>query len=162
MTTYAGDFRTPVGRFALVAARFNGLIVKQLLEGARDGLVRHGVAEDAMDVVYVPGSLEIPLVAQRLAQSGAYAAVIALGAVIRGETSHYDIVAGESARGLARIALEIGVPVINAILTCENVEQAVNRAGVKMGNKGYEAAVAAIEMINLLASLPPTVAGAKP
>jgi 6,7-dimethyl-8-ribityllumazine synthase len=153
-TVYEGTFAPPPGRFALVAARFNSAIVDPLIAGALDGLKRHGVADDAIDVVRVPGSFEIPLVAQRLAGSGKYAAVICLGAVIRGETGHYDHVAGEAAGGVARAALATGVPVIFGILTCETLEQAVNRAGAKSGNKGFDAALAAIEMVNLLRQLP--------
>jgi 6,7-dimethyl-8-ribityllumazine synthase len=147
---YEGTLAPPPGRFALVAARFNSAIVDPLIAGALDGLKRHGVADDAIDIVRVPGSFEIPLVAQRLAGSGKYAAVICLGAVIRGETGHYDHVAGEAAGGVARAALATGVPVIFGILTCETLEQAVNRAGAKSGNKGFDAALAAIEMVNLL------------
>jgi 6,7-dimethyl-8-ribityllumazine synthase len=153
-TLYEGTFAPPPGRFALVAARFNSAIVDPLIAGALDGLKRHGVADDAIDVVRVPGSFEIPLVAQRLAGSGKYAAVICLGAVIRGETGHYDHVAGEAASGVARAALATGVPVIFGILTCDTLEQAVNRAGAKSGNKGFDAALAAIEMVNLLRQLP--------
>ena len=154
MAEYSGDFRTPRGRFALVASRFNGFVVEHLVAGARDGLRRHGVADDAVDVIHVPGSLEIPLVGKRLAASGEYAAVLCLGAVIRGETSHYDLVASESAKGIAQAALDTGVPIVNAILTTESVEQAVDRAGAKQGNKGFEAATVAIEMANLFATLP--------
>lgn len=153
MPTIEGDFSTPQGRFALIAARFNAFIVQHLVAGAQDALVRHGVAEDDVDVVYVPGSLEIPVVAKRLADRGRYAAIICLGAVIRGETDHYDIVASESAKGIAAIAHQTGVPIINAILTTNTVEQAVNRAGAKQANKGFEAGVCAIEMVNLLSKL---------
>src|SRR5262245_643514 len=141
-TVFEGTFAPRPGRFALVAARFNSAAVQ-----AR-------VAEDAIDVVRVPGSFEIPLVAHRLAGSGRYAAVICLGAVIRGDTDHYDYVAGEAAGGVARAALATGVPVVFGILTCETLEQALNRAGAKGGNKGFDAALTAIEMVNLLARLP--------
>ena len=151
---YEGDFSAPAGRFVLVAARFNGLVVDQLVAGALDALTRHGVADDAIDVVRVPGSFEIPFVAQRLAQSRKYVAVICLGAVIRGDTDHYDYVAGEAASGVARAALATGVPVIFGILTCNTLEQAVNRAGGKSGNKGFDAALTAVEMVNLLSRLP--------
>jgi 6,7-dimethyl-8-ribityllumazine synthase len=154
MTLYEGTFAPPPGRFALVAARFNALVVDPLLAGALDALRRHGVADDAVDVVRVPGSFEIPIVAQRLAKSGRYAAVICLGAVIRGDTDHYDHVAGQAVSGVAQAALSTGVPVILGILTCDTLEQALNRAGAKSGNKGFEAAVAAIEMVNLLRQLP--------
>ena len=153
-TVYEGDFSPPPGRFALVVARFNGTIVEDLVAGALDGLRRHGVSDDAIDLVRVPGSFEIPLVAQRLAATNEYAAVICLGAVIRGETSHYDHVAGEAASGVARASLATGVPIIFGVLTCETLEQAINRAGGKAGNKGFESALAAIEMVNLLRQLP--------
>ena len=155
MTRYDGDLTAPTGRFALVAARFNAFIVEHLVGGAIDGLQRHGVSPDAIDLVHVPGSLELPLVVDRLARSGRYVAVLALGAVIRGETDHYDVVVRESAKGLMGTALATGVPVVNAVLTVDTVEQAVNRAGAKQGNKGFEAAGVAIEMANLLAKLPP-------
>jgi 6,7-dimethyl-8-ribityllumazine synthase len=153
-TVYEGTFAPPPGRFALVAARFNHFIVEHLVGGARDGLKRHGVADDAVDLVWVPGSYEIPLVAQRLAASRKYAAVICLGAIIRGDTDHYDHVAAAAARGVAQAALNTGVPVIFGILTCDTMEQAVNRAGAKAGNKGFEGALAAVEMVNLLRQLP--------
>jgi 6,7-dimethyl-8-ribityllumazine synthase len=155
MATFEGNFAPPPGRFALVAARFNQIIVERLVEGAVDALRRHGVADDAIDQAWVPGSFEIPLVAQRLAQSGRYAAVICLGAVIKGDTDHYDHVAAGAAHGIAQAALSTGVPVIFGVLTCDTVEQAVNRAGAKSGNKGFEAALTAIEMVNLLPQLPP-------
>ncbi len=158
---YEGTLETPPGRFALVAARFNSFIVEQLLAGALDGLKRHGVAEEAVDVVRAPGSFEIPLVAQKLAATGKYTAVICLGAIIRGETDHYDYVAGEAAKGVAQAALATGVPVIFGILTCDTVEQAINRAGAKGGNKGFEAALTAIEMVNLLRQLPNADRGTK-
>jgi 6,7-dimethyl-8-ribityllumazine synthase len=154
MPIFEGTFAPPSGRFALVAARFNHFVVEHLVAGARDGLKRHGVADDAIDLVWVPGSFEIPLAAQRLAGSGRYAAVICLGAVIRGETDHYDHVAGGAVHGIAQAALASGVPVILGVLTCDTLEQAVNRAGAKSGNKGFEAALAAVEMVNLLRQLP--------
>lgn len=155
MSEYSGELRAGEGRYALVASRFNSFIVDQLVNGATDGLMRHGVAAEKIDVARAPGALEIPLIAKRLASSGAYVAVIALGAVIRGETSHYDIVANNSAKGIADASLSTGVPIINAILTCDTLEQAINRAGAKAGNKGFDAAAVAIEMVNLLAKLPP-------
>jgi len=157
-TIIEGDFATPPGRFVLVAARFNHFVVDHLVAGAVDTLRRHGVDEKAIDLVRVPGSYEIPLVAQKLAASGQYASVICLGAVIRGDTDHYDYVAGEAAKGIAQAAHATGVPVIFGILTCDTLEQAINRAGAKAGNKGGEAALSAIEMVNLLARLP----GGKP
>ena len=153
-TVYEGDFAPPPGRFALIVARFNGTIVEDLVAGALDGLRRHSVGDDAIDLVRVPGSFEIPLVAQKLAATNRYAALICLGAVIRGETSHYDHVAGEAAGGVARASLNTGVPVIFGVLTCETLDQAINRAGGKAGNKGFESALAAIEMVNLLRKLP--------
>jgi 6,7-dimethyl-8-ribityllumazine synthase len=153
MPTFEGDYTKPAGRFAIVAARFNQFVVDPLIAGTIDGLTRHGVSADAIDTFRVPGSFEIPLVAKRVAVGGKYAAVICLGAVIRGETSHYDHVAGAAASGVAQAALAADVPVIFGILTCDTVEQAVNRAGAKSGNKGYEAALAAIEMVNLLKKL---------
>ena len=151
---YEGDFATPDGRFALVAARFNAFVVDQLLAGAVDALHRHGVPDDRIDVVRVPGSYEIPVVAQRLGKSGRYAAVVCLGCVIRGETTHYDAVAGAAANGIANAALNCGIPVIFGVLTTETLEQAINRAGAKAGNKGFEAAVVAVEMANLMRKLP--------
>jgi len=151
---YEGNYAPPAGRFAVVAARFNGTLVEDLLGGALDGLRRHGVADESIDVVRVPGSFEIPLVAQRLASSGTYAAVICLGVVIRGETGHYDHVAGEAASGIARAALTANLPVVFGVLTCDTLEQAINRAGAKSGNKGFDAALTAIEMVNLLHQLP--------
>ena len=150
---YEGDFHPPAGRFALVAARFNAAIVDPLLAGAQDAFARHGVPADRLDVVRVPGSFEIPLVAQKLAESGKYAAVICLGCVIRGETDHYDHVAGAATNGILNAGLKTGIPVIYGVLTCETLEQAIHRAGAKSGNKGFEAAVTAIEMVNLLAKL---------
>jgi 6,7-dimethyl-8-ribityllumazine synthase len=151
---YEGDFSSPAGRFALVAARFNGFVVDQLVSGATDALNRHGVPEDRIDLFLVPGSFEIPLVAQKLGRGGKYAAVICLGCVIRGDTDHYDHVAGAAASGIAQAALNSGVPVIFGVLTCDTLEQAIHRAGAKAGNKGFEAAVAAVEMVNLMKKLP--------
>jgi 6,7-dimethyl-8-ribityllumazine synthase len=154
MNVYEGTFAPPPGRFAVVAARFNHFVVEHLVGGASDALKRHGVADEAIDLVWVPGSYEIPLVARRLAGSGRYAALICLGAVIRGDTDHYDYVAGEAAKGVAQASLATGVPVIFGVLTCDTLEQAINRAGAKAGNKGFEAALTAIEMVNLLRRLP--------
>lgn len=151
---YEGDFSAPAGRFAIVAARFNEFVVNPLIAGATDALARHGVADDRIDLVRVPGAYEIPLVAQKLGKSGKYAAVICLGCVIRGDTDHYDHVAGTAASGIASAALNCGVPVIFGVLTCETLEQAINRAGGKAGNKGAEAALTAIEMVNLMKKLP--------
>ena len=148
-----GSLQYKEGRFAIVVARFNGFIVESLLAGAIDTLVRSGVAESDITVVRVPGAFELPVVVQSLAHSGNYNAIIALGAVIRGATPHFDIVANESAKGLSAIALDHGLPVINVILTTDSIEQSIERAGTKAGNKGAEAAAAAIEMVNVLKQL---------
>jgi 6,7-dimethyl-8-ribityllumazine synthase len=140
-------------RFAIVVSRFNEFIGSKLLAGARDCLTRHGVAETDVDLAWVPGALEIPLVAQRLAKSNSYDAVICLGAVIRGSTPHFDYVASEVAKGVAKVQLDTGVPVIFGVLTTETIEQAVERAGTKSGNRGWDAAVSAVEMANLLRGL---------
>jgi 6,7-dimethyl-8-ribityllumazine synthase len=153
MSTFEGDLSPPPGRFAVVAARFNGLVTEALLAGCRDAFQRHGVPADRLDVAWVPGSFEIPLVARKLAETGRYAAVVCLGCVIRGETGHYDHVAGQAAGGVLQAGLATGVPVIFGVLTTDNVEQALNRSGLKSGNKGAEAALAAIEMVNLLAKI---------
>jgi len=133
-------------RVAIVVARFNSLVAEQLLAGAVDCLTRHGSAEQDLTAVRVPGAFEIPFAAKKLAESGRYDAVICLGAVIRGSTPHFDYVAGESAKGIAQVSLATGVPVINGIITTNDVEQALERAGTKAGNKGWDAALAAIEM----------------
>ena len=137
-------------RFAIVASRFNEFITSKLLEGALDMLRRHGAAEDAVDVVWVPGAFEIPLAAKKFAAFGKYDAVICVGAVIRGATSHYDYVCSEVSKGVAQAGLSTGVPVIFGVVTTENIEQAVERAGTKAGNKGADGAMAAMEMANLL------------
>ena len=153
MKTIEGDFATPKGRFAIVAGRFNGFVVEPLVAGARDALVRHGVSDDAIDLVRVPGAWEIGLAAHKLAHSGKYAAVIALGAVIRGSTSHFDFVAGECAKALTQAALGSGVPVAFGVLTTDTIEQAIERSGTKAGNKGADAAMAALEMVNVYEKL---------
>ncbi len=140
-------------RFAFVAARFNDFVVDPLLRGALDALKRHGATEKQIEIVRVPGAFDIPIVARKLALSRRYDALIALGAVVRGQTPHFDYVAGECASGLARIALETGVPVAFGVLTTDTMEQAVDRAGGKAGNKGADAALAAVEMANLLRRL---------
>ncbi|HUX85670.1 MAG TPA: 6,7-dimethyl-8-ribityllumazine synthase [Chloroflexota bacterium] len=140
-------------RFGVVVARFNEFITSKLLEGALDGLRRHGVDEANVDVAWVPGSFEIPLAARKLAQTGHYDAVLCLGAVIRGATAHFDYVAGEAAKGIGAVALQTGVPVIFGVLTTDTIEQAIERAGTKAGNKGFDAAVTGIEMANLLAAI---------
>jgi 6,7-dimethyl-8-ribityllumazine synthase len=148
-----GEMRGSGLRIAVVVARFNEFITSRLLEGARSTLVAHGVREDGVTVAWVPGSFEIPVTAKTLASSGTYDAVICLGCVIRGETPHFDYVAGQAASGIARASMDTGVPVIFGVLTTDNMDQAINRAGGKMGNKGSEAAQAAIEMANLFKEL---------
>lgn len=150
MNIIEGSLEAGKLNFALVISRFNELISQKLLSGAEDCLVRHGASKDNIDIFWVPGALEIPLVVKKAAFSKKYAAVIALGAVIQGETPHFDIVAAESAKGIATVSLEAEVPVINGILTTNSIDQALERAGVKSGNKGFQAAQSAIEMANLL------------
>ena len=140
-------------RFALVVSRFNDFISDKLVSGAVDALQRSGVSGDVIDIVKVPGSFEIPLVAKKAAQAGKYDAVICLGAVIRGSTPHFDYVAAEVSKGIANVSLDTGVPVIYGVITTDTIEQAIERAGTKAGNKGWDAAVAAIEMTNLIDSL---------
>lgn len=142
-------------RFAFVAARFNDFVVEPLIRGALDALKRHGASEKQIEIVRVPGAFDMPIVARKLALSRRYDALIALGAVVRGQTPHFDYVAGECASGLARIALESGVPIAFGVLTTDTMEQAVDRAGGKAGNKGADAAMTAIEMANLLRRLEP-------
>lgn len=154
MTTYTGNLNGSGMRIALVCGRFNDLITERLVAGARDGLIRHGVDEASIIEVWAPGSFELPLVAKRLAASGDVDAVITLGAVIRGATGHYEAVAGQCASGVQAAQLETGVPIVFGVLTTENIEQAIERAGTKAGNKGYESAVTAIEMVDLLRQLP--------
>ena len=137
-------------RIGLVVGRFNSFISERLVDGALDALLRHGVADDDITVARVPGAFEIPLVARRLAESGKFDAVICLGAVIRGSTPHFDYVSAEVSKGIASVGLSSGVPVIFGVLTTDNIEQAIERAGTKAGNKGFDAAVSAIEMVNLL------------
>ncbi len=137
-------------RIGIVAARFNEFIVSKLVSGAVDGLMRHGVDEDAIDLAWVPGAFEIPLIASKMAKSGKYDAVICLGAVIRGATSHYDYVCSEVSKGVANVALNADIPVMFGVLTTDTLEQAIERAGTKAGNKGFECAEGAIEMINLV------------
>ena len=151
MKVLEGKLVATKGKFAIVGARFNEFIVSKLISGAEDTLVRHGVDPYERDVV--PGAFEIPLAAQKLAQSGKYDAVICLGAVIRGSTSHYDLVCNEAAKGIAQVNLQTGVPVTFGVITTENIEQAIERAGTKAGNKGADAAIAALELANLLPQL---------
>lgn len=140
-------------KFAIVAVRFNEFIVSKLIGGALDAFKRHGVEEENIDLAWVPGAFEIPLIAKKLAKSGKYAGVVCLGTVIRGATSHYDYVCGEVSKGIANVSLDTEVPVIFGIVTTENIEQAIERAGTKAGNKGFDAAMAAIEMANLLENI---------
>ena len=137
-------------KIGIITARFNDFITSKLLGGAVDGLVRHGVAEENVTSVWVPGAFEIPVIADKMAKSGKFDAVICLGAVIRGTTTHYDYVCNEVAKGVSKVGLDTGVPTIFGVITTENIEQAIERAGSKAGNKGYEAAVTAIEMVSLL------------
>ncbi|KOO51634.1 6,7-dimethyl-8-ribityllumazine synthase [Viridibacillus arvi] len=136
-------------KIGIVVGRFNEFITSKLLGGAMDGLVRHGVSEDNIDVAWVPGAFEVPFIAKQMVEKGDYDAVIGLGTVIRGSTSHYDYVCNEAAKGIANVSLNTNVPVIFGIVTTENIEQAIERSGTKSGNKGYDSAIAAIEMANL-------------
>jgi 6,7-dimethyl-8-ribityllumazine synthase len=154
MTTFEGKLNGEGLKFALVVGRFNELISTRLYEGALDCLRRHDVADGDVDAAWVPGAFEMPLVAQRLAASGKYDAVVCLGAVIRGGTPHFDYIAGEAAKGIAKVSLDSGVPVVFGVLTTDTVEQAVERAGTKGGNKGWAAAATALEMANLARQLP--------
>lgn len=140
-------------KIGIVAGRFNEFITSKLLSGAQDALVRHDVKDNNIDVAWVPGAFEIPLIADKMAKSGKYDAVICLGAVIRGNTSHYDYVCSEVSKGIAHVSLESGIPVMFGVVTTENIEQAIERAGTKAGNKGFDVAVGAIEMINLIKNL---------
>ena len=140
-------------KFGLVVSRFNELFTQKLLEGAQDALLRHGVNEEDIEVAWVPGSFEIPLTALKLAQSKRYDAIICLAAVIRGGTPHWEYIAAEATKGIAKVSLETGLPVINGILTTDTLEQAIERSGTKAGNKGFQAAVGAIEMVNLIRAI---------
>lgn len=154
INTIEGKVVAPQGmKVCLIAARFNSFIVQKLVDGAVDGLVRHGVDESNVTLAWVPGAFEIPVAAKKAASSGKYDAVICLGAVIRGSTTHYEMVCAESAKGVALVGMETGLPVLYGIITTENIEQAIERAGSKAGNKGYDCALSAIEMVNMLASL---------
>lgn len=143
----------PGMKVGIIASRFNEIIVNKLLGGARDGLVRHGVEEDNITAVWVPGAFEIPVIADKMAASGKYDAVIAVGAVIRGSTSHYDYVCSEVSKGIAQAGMKNGIPVLFGVITTENIEQAIERAGSKAGNKGYDCALSAIEMVNVMKQL---------
>lgn len=160
MKEHEGHLRGDGRRFGIVVARFNDLITRPLLAGARDCLVRHGASDDDIEVAWVPGAWEIPSALDRLARGGRFDALIGLGCVIRGATPHFDIVAGNSASGIAGVAAKHELPVINGIITTETIEQAIERAGTKAGNKGWDAAAAAIEMADLFARLDAEAAGA--
>lgn len=140
-------------KVGIIASRFNSFVVEKLLDGAVDGLVRHGVEAENIDACWVPGAFEIPVVAQKMAMSGKYDAVICVGAVIRGATSHYELVVNETTKGIAQVGLNGGIPVLFGVIATENIEQAIERSGSKAGNKGYECALGAIEMVNVLRML---------
>ena len=153
MRTYEGKLVAKGTKVGIVAARFNEFITSKLLGGALDGLRRHDVQEENISVAWVPGAFEIPLIASKMAKSGKYDAVICLGTVLRGSTSHYDYVCSEMSKGIAQVSLTSGVPVLFGVLTTENIEQAIERAGTKAGNKGFECAADAVEMVNLIHEL---------
>jgi 6,7-dimethyl-8-ribityllumazine synthase len=150
LKTFEGNLVSRDIRIGIVAARFNEFITSKLLGGALDGLKRHEVSEDDIDIAWVPGAFEIPLIASKMAKSRKYDAIICLGAVIRGSTTHYDYVCSEVSKGIAHVSLDSDIPVMFGVLTTENIEQAIERAGTKAGNKGFDCAVGAIEMVNLL------------
>ncbi|MCI8348505.1 MAG: 6,7-dimethyl-8-ribityllumazine synthase [Firmicutes bacterium] len=150
MKTFEGKLVSKDIKVGIIAARFNEFITSKLLGGAMDGLLRHDVKEENIEVAWVPGAFEIPLIASKMAESKKYDAIICLGAVIRGNTTHYDYVCNELSKGIASVSLQNGIPVMFGVLTTENIEQAIERAGSKAGNKGYECAVGAIEMVNLI------------
>lgn len=150
MKIFEGNLVAKEIKVGIVAARFNEFIVSKLLSGAVDGLTRHNVQDDDIEVAWVPGAFEIPLMAAKMAKSGRYDAVICLGAVIRGTTTHYDYVCNEVSKGVAHVGLESGIPVMFGVITTENIEQAIERAGTKAGNKGYDCALGAIEMVNIM------------
>ena len=159
MQTIEGHLTHTRGRYALVVARFNAFVVERLVDGAVDALVRHGVSREQITIVRAPGSWELPLVARRVARSGRHDAVVALGAVIRGGTPHFDYVAGECTKGLSQVAMECDLPVTFGVLTVDTIEQAIERAGTKAGNKGAEAALAALELVDLLERIEPADSG---
>lgn len=153
MSIFEGKLVSENIKVGIVVARFNEFIVSKLLSGATDGLKRHNVKEEDIDIAWVPGAFEIPLIASKMARSGKYDTIICLGAVIRGATTHYDYVCSEVSKGVANVSLSSDIPVIFGVLTTENIEQAMERSGTKSGNKGYDSAVAAIEMVNLIKGL---------
>lgn len=150
MRTFEGKLVAKDMKIGIIVARFNEFITSKLLGGAMDGLIRHNVSEENIDVAWVPGAFEIPLIASKMAAIKKYDAVLCLGAVIRGSTSHYDYVCNEVSKGIASISLESGIPVMFGVITTENIEQAIERAGTKAGNKGFDCAVSAVEMVNLI------------
>ncbi len=151
--SYEGTLLGEGLRFGIVLSRFNEFITTRLLGGAQDALIRHGVKEDDIEIAWTPGSFEIPLIAKKMAESGKYAAIICLGAVIRGGTPHFEYIAAEVTKGIAQVGLQTGMPVIYGVITADTLEQAIERAGTKMGNAGFDAAVSAIEMANLTRSI---------
>ena len=153
MNVFEGKVVSEGMKVGIVAARFNEFIVSKLVAGAQDALVRHDVKEEDIDLAWVPGAFEIPLIASKMAKSGKYEAVIALGAVIRGSTTHYDYVCSEVSKGIANVSLNSDIPVMFGVITTENIEQAIERAGTKAGNKGYDCALGAIEMVNLIRNI---------
>jgi len=153
MVTIEGDMVAKSGKFALLVARFNSFVVESLVEGAVDALKRHGVAESDIEIIRVPGAFEMPIAAQRIASNKKYDAIVALGAVIRGGTPHFEYVAGECVKGLSQVSLNANIPVAFGVLTVDSIEQAIERAGTKAGNKGAEAALSALEMVNLFNTL---------
>lgn len=153
MNVLEGKLVSSEMKIGIVVSRFNEFITSRLLSGAVDALSRHDVADDCIDVAWVPGAFEIPLIASKMAKSGKYDAVICLGAVIRGNTSHYDYVCNEVSKGIAQVSMQSGIPVMFGVVTTENIDQAIERAGTKAGNKGYDAAMGAIEMVNLLRTM---------
>lgn len=153
MRVLEGNVVASGAKIGIVAARFNEFIVSKLIGGAQDALVRHGVNDDDIDLAWVPGAFEIPMVAKKMANSGKYDAILCLGAVIKGSTSHYDYVCAEVSKGVAMVSLESGVPALFGVLTTDNIEQAIERAGTKAGNKGYDVACSAIELVNLMKNI---------
>lgn len=153
MKIIEGSLQAQEHHYAIAISRFNSFITEQLLQGSLDGLKRHGVKEENITVAYVPGAFELPLASKKLAESGKYDAVIALGTVIRGATPHFDYVAAETSKGIGQVGMQTGVPTIFAVLTTDTIEQAIERAGTKSGNKGFDAAMTAIEMVNLLKNI---------
>lgn len=148
--TYEGNLTAAEGKMALIVSRFNHLVTEKLLGGAQDALIRHGMKPEQIEVIWVPGAFEIPLLAQKAAESGQYEAVVCLGAIVRGDTPHFDYVAAETAKGIGQAGLKSGIPVIFGVLTTHTMDQALDRAGGKSGNKGWDAAMSALEMVHLM------------